>query len=814
MASMGDAQRVGQGGLSKLTDGPRTTSDLSKVGGGLTRGPNQGKKLAAAAWSETWPAPQSTLDLDFANDRGWVRGVGQGKSMDAVTFTGASNRNYVKPDGTLSSHANQGALGNNLLTFPQDFDNAVWAKIRSTVTANIEIAPDGTLSADKLIADTQSGAHYVRPNGSFTSQTVTLTAYIKAGEYTFAYMIIGDTATKIAYFDLDNGTALSTDGTSSCVKTDDGWCKCILTGIATATTNLMQIGIAESDNDLSFAGDGQSGIFIWGAQLELGSTATEYFPTNIGQPRFDWASTAQLPRNLFLYTEDFSNAYWLKFNITPSSSITAPDNTNLYLFTETAVNNIHAFRPSQTSGVITSEQTHTLAYIVKSNGRRYCNLVYAITLTGSIRVGFDLQDGVISGAVTSSITGVSGSATISDLTSGFYKIVFTVTGLPLGTVFGPVFYLSETGLTNNNNQDTQNTYLGDGVSGIYIGAAQFQTGDIATTYQSIGAQTPTSTSLAANPTSNGLLIEESRANRILWCRDATQANWVSTNVTAAKDQTGIDGVANAASSLTATANDGTCIQTITLASGSRTGSVYLKRITGTGNVQVTLDGSTYSTVELSDTEWRRIVLSGTVTNPTVGIKLAVSGDAVAMDYGQVEDGANETSPILTTNAAVTRAADVAYQEFIVKNWFASNKSGMFFCEFFVAGLNGTTNNVLVVNLGSLVNNSDNNIVAFRNNGVSIAPSNLLTSQKTQNLVSVISRSNAGEFSSESASVNGNLSAALPALSYQTEWQFLGIGNTGRSNNRIVPGSFLIKRLFYVPNVRSGESLTALTRQTK
>lgn len=163
--------------------------------------------------------------------------------------------------------------------------------------------------------------------------------------------------------------------------------------------------------------------------------------------------------------------------------------------------------------------------------------------------------------------------------------------------------------------------------------------------------------LQANPTCNGLLIEESRANRLLWCRDATNAAWTATNVTTAKNQTGIDGVANAASSLTASADGGTCIQTITLASGSRTSSVYLKRLTGTGNIQVTLDGSTWSTVDLSNGLWNHIVISGTVTNPTVGIKIATNGDAVAMDYGQVEDGAFATSPILTTTASVTRSAD-------------------------------------------------------------------------------------------------------------------------------------------------------------
>jgi len=133
--------------------------------------------------------------------------------------------------------------------------------------------------------------------------------------------------------------------------------------------------------------------------------------------------------------------------------------------------------------------------------------------------------------------------------------------------------------------------------------------------------------------------------------------WVKTDIIAAKDQTGIDGVANAASSLTATSAGGTCIQTITLASGSRSGSVYLKRITGTGIVQVSLDGTTWSTVDLSSTEWRRIVLSGTVTNPVVGVRIVTSGDAVAMDYGQVEDGVFATSPILTTEATATRAVE-------------------------------------------------------------------------------------------------------------------------------------------------------------
>jgi len=170
------------------------------------------------------------------------------------------------------------------------------------------------------------------------------------------------------------------------------------------------------------------------------------------------------------------------------------------------------------------------------------------------------------------------------------------------------------------------TFTGNGTSGIFAWGAQLTPLSFVTDYQVTTATT------------------------------VPQA-WSKSNVTVAKTATGIDGVANAATTVTATAANAVLIQPISLASGSRTSSVYLKRITGTGNVQVTMDGSTWSTVDLSNGLWNRIVLSGTVTNPCVGVLLATNGDAVAMDYGQIEDGAFVTSPILTTTATATRATE-------------------------------------------------------------------------------------------------------------------------------------------------------------
>ena len=478
MASMLDAQRTGSGGLAKLGEGVRASSD-AKTQAGLSRGPNQSKKLINAAWTDTFPAQGATLDLDFANDRGFVRGIGQGRSMDAVTFTRASLGRHVDQNGLLAEAANN----------EPRFD---WAS-----TANIQ---RNQLASTEAYTFAQLGA------------------VTNAGAYSGA---------------LPSGTSAATQ----------------ILETATTAQHFFRVGSPTFLNVYT----GQLTFSI--AVLPQGRTRVQILPERVGASQ--WAGS----------TFD--------------------------LVTNTATNTITAGGQTLESSSITDA----------NDGWKIITVTYTPTVS-----------------ITSLLV-----CLLDDIVSG--------------SSVSPV-------------------YAGDVSKGIAFTRMQIETGDTATTYQAV-AQPTTSTPLAANPTSNGLLIEEARTNRILWCRDATQANWVKTNVTAAKDQTGIDGFANAASSLTATANDGTCIQTITLASGSRTGSVYLKRITGTGNVQVSLDGTTYSTVDLSASEWRRIVLSGTVTNPTVGIKLAVSGDAVAMDYGQVEDGAFVTTPILTTAATATRAVDAA-----------------------------------------------------------------------------------------------------------------------------------------------------------
>jgi len=157
----------------------------------------------------------------------------------------------------------------------------------------------------------------------------------------------------------------------------------------------------------------------------------------------------------------------------------------------------------------------------------------------------------------------------------------------------------------------------------------------------------------------GLLVERSGTNECLHNRDFSNAAWVKSNITALKDETGEDGVANSASSLLATDANGTALQTFTITSGARTVTFGLKRLIGSGDVDITIDnGATWATQTINSSTWTRVKVTQTLANPIIGIRLVTDTDKVAVDYAQLEKAAYATSRIATTTGAVTRNGDV------------------------------------------------------------------------------------------------------------------------------------------------------------
>jgi hypothetical protein len=138
----------------------------------------------------------------------------------------------------------------------------------------------------------------------------------------------------------------------------------------------------------------------------------------------------------------------------------------------------------------------------------------------------------------------------------------------------------------------------------------------------------------------GYLSEEARTNNCIQNRDFTNAAWVKTTMTAALDQVGIDGVANSASSLLATAGNATAAQTVTIAAVNRPFSVYVKRLVGTGNIDLAQDGASFTTQSVAnDGLWHRCTLVANQLNPVLTIRLATNADKIAVDYAMLEDRA-------------------------------------------------------------------------------------------------------------------------------------------------------------------------------
>ena len=175
----------------------------------------------------------------------------------------------------------------------------------------------------------------------------------------------------------------------------------------------------------------------------------------------------------------------------------------------------------------------------------------------------------------------------------------------------------------------------------------------------------------------GLLIEAASTNIALHSRDFTNAAWAKTNITAALDVTGITGATNSASRLTATAAGGTALQTITSASATHITSFYVRRITGTGTVEITQDnGVTWTAITIT-AAWQRFnVPAATVTNPVIGLRLGTNGDVIAVDVAQCEVRSAPSSPIITTAATVTRANEPTSIT-TLSPWFNPTEGTMF-----------------------------------------------------------------------------------------------------------------------------------------
>ena len=228
-----------------------------------------------------------------------------------ITFTRASTATFFNSAGVLTSAATnaprfdynpstlaaQGLLIEesraNSLTYSAQFDNAAWTKVNSSVTADAAVSPNGTSNADKLIEDSSVSVFHRTTSilVSSTSGTYTASVFLKAAERSFAFLAVTDNITgamerriNLATGVVDStnvsGAGSWTSITASSVNIGNGWWRLTITGTQGAGTALTTIvSIGDATGARVYTGDGTSGIFVFGAQLEAGAFPTSYIPT-------------------------------------------------------------------------------------------------------------------------------------------------------------------------------------------------------------------------------------------------------------------------------------------------------------------------------------------------------------------------------------------------------------------------------------------------------------------------------------------------------------------------------------------------------
>lgn len=242
----------------------------------------------------------ATLTMNFLTNSYSLLGTAYNNLTAFLTATGGSftrtsTATYFDATGTLQTAtagtprfdhdpvtlAARGILIENTRTNAYqrsaEFNNAYWTKTAITATADAALAPDGTMTAELAVPTAANAFHYVGRAQAFGAVPYTASVFMKTAGYRYGQVQFGNHS--FATFDLQNGVIANGAANATMTPIGNGWYRCTLTSSNPSGSTGIEFTFRPDTSQFGFIGNGTSGGYLWGAQLEQAQFHTSYIPT-------------------------------------------------------------------------------------------------------------------------------------------------------------------------------------------------------------------------------------------------------------------------------------------------------------------------------------------------------------------------------------------------------------------------------------------------------------------------------------------------------------------------------------------------------